>query len=92
MNLLTQLLLQPLPEAKPKACNTGVRKSAAEIYRPHMLGKGPMGNLSLRKLTGRSSCAVNQAMNLTLIPSGLVRKHLRTCGNRPYYVFEWIGE
>lgn len=92
MNLLAQLLQQPLatkPRARMKPADG--RELAADIYGPHMRGKGLVRGKALRKLTGRSACAINCAMNKSLIPAGLVRKHLRSEGRREYYVFEWIG-
>lgn len=91
MNLLTQLLLQPLP-APCQAPASEPRVFAVDLYGPHLRGQGLVSGTALQRLTGRSACAVNDAMRKTLIPKGYVKKHERQRGQQRYYVYEWVGK
>lgn len=100
MNLLTQLLLNPVtfapPPPEPKKPRRGKANqhphTAVSIYRSHLRGKGVVPGHELARVSGRSVQAVHNAMRKTLARKGLVRVHERHFGLRMFYAYEWIGQ
>lgn len=97
MNLLTELLLNPPTIASQSAPETKQKRapvtSTPDIYRPAMLGKGPMTVRDImRALPSKSRCAIGVCLRNTLEPLGYVRVGYAMNGKQKILNYEWVVE
>ena len=97
MNLLTELLLNPPTVASQPALEAKQKRapvtSTPDIYRPVMLGKGPMTVRDIMQaLPGKSRCAIGVCLRNTLEPLGYVRVGYAMNGKQKILNYEWVAE